>query len=446
MGGLSEMDKGTNTERLGKTSKRREPSKKKGKGGRPKVNRDLVIQYLKAKDSLGNNLYTRQQIAKMAKCDRKTVGRIYNEAVESGAIDPDEQTKAIGIVEADFDAECQRAKGYSFYDWLTTRFDDESSATTVFNFSSLIWENLWDRCDLAQMRDDNLPLGDQMAIKFVTEFQEDKPRMRRRLKNIRFIFRFLGRQDICDQHLKMDNLKHPRPKRKLPEISSTQFPLIWNQIEDEVRARIGEEAVHDLRLKIVTQMRTGNKKAEREFYGIRKGTEAKSYLHMTSVDEYQFHVFAKKGEEWDVLWMPESVREALWEKYERTKFGESIARTPVQKLRDTFGDVTEEILGRRFILHDLRKISLTWLYVMGVPLEVATQMNVGWKDLSTAFDHYIDVKKILRKSIRAEYRENIPEWFKEGLDDFTHFEAVIDQRPGLGSAQGAIQGTSHFGR
>ena len=62
---------------------------------------------------------------------------------------------------------------------------------------------------------------------------------------------------------------------------------------------------------------------------------------------------------------------------------------------------------------------------MGVPLEVAVNLNVGWKDTNTALSNYLDVKKVLRKSKRTAYRENIPEWFKEGLDDFTGFEAVI---------------------
>ncbi len=57
--------------------------------------------------------------------------------------------------------------------------------------------------------------------------------------------------------------------------------------------------------------------------------------------------------------------------------------------------------------------------------KVAVNLNVGWKDTNTALSNYLDVKKVLRKSKRTAYRDNIPEWFKEGLDDFTGFEAVI---------------------
>ena len=436
------MDKGTDRDRLGRGSKYRDIKKKKA--GRPEVNRDLVIKNLLAKDSTGGPRYTKAQIARMMNCVPRTITRIYNEAIESGKLkESDFDKKAIGIVEADFESECFRAKGLSFQEWLGTKFKNPSQARSHFNYSALIWENLWDKCDLLEFSDSSSHLGDQMALKFVTEFQDDPKRMRARLKKIRFIIRFLGRGDLNDNHLKISNSKHPRSKRKIPEISNTNFPLLYTECEDRVRALLGNEAVLDLRLKIVTQMRTGDKKDEREFYGIQKGTETKTYLNMVDANEYQFHVYAKKAEEWDVIWMPEWVRVALYERYLKLDRGDHIAATSVKKFRDTWGDVTEDILERRLILHDLRKISLTWLYVMGVPLEVATQLNVGWKDLSTAHAHYIDIKRVLRKSYREEYRKNIPEWFKEGLEDFTGFEAVIGDRGS--SALGAIQGTSHFG-
>lgn len=436
------MEKGTDREILGKGSKYREPAKKRG--GKKKINRDLVLRNLKAKDSTGLPRYTHAQIARMMKCKPRSINRIYNEFLDNGDLKAsDFDVKAIGVVEADFESECYRARGMSFRDWLRTKFKNPSQATSHFNFSSRVWENIWDKCDLLEFADSSSHLGDQMALKFVTEFQEDAGRMRRRLKMIRFLIRFLKRGDLNDNHLTMSNSKHPRSKRRIPEISQTNFPALYTQCEDYVRARLGNEAILDLRVKIVTQMRTGDAKDQREFYGIQKGTETKTYLQMVTPDEYQFHVYAKKSEEWDVIWMPKAVKIPLFERWTKLERGDRIVKTSKQKLLDAWGDATEEILGRRLILHDLRKISLTWLYVCGVPLEVATQLNVGWKDLSTAHAHYIDIKRVLRKSYRAEYRENIPDWFKEGLDDFTGFEAVIEGRGS--SSLGAIQGTGHYG-
>lgn len=433
---------GTNKEILGKKSTFNEPVM--DKGGRPKVNRALVIKNLKLKDSRGLPRYTKAQIGRMMKCSSKTIRRIYNDGIETGEINPEEfSERAIGIVEADFDSECERAKGFSYREWLSTRFGNKTQAQYYFNFSSKIWHKIFDKCDLADMADINSQLADQMALKFVVTFQEDKNRMRTRLKQIRFLFKFLGRQDINDKHLSMSNSKHPRSKRRIPEISNTNFPLIYKECEDELVKVLGEDARLEMRLKIVTQMRTGSWKAEREFYGIQKGTAGKTYLSMVNADEYQFHVFAKKGEEWDVIWMPRWVKDRLWERYQTMERGEKLTKYSKARLLKAWGDITERRLGTRLILHDLRKISLTWLYTMGVPLEVATQLNVGWKDLSTAHSHYIDIKRVLRKSYRAEYRENIPDWFKEGLDDFTGFEAIVPA--GGGSALGAIQGTGHFG-
>jgi len=437
------MDQGTNQELFGKKGTLRAP--KTSKAGRPKINRDLAIKNLKAKDSLGNLRYTKAQVARLMKCTPKTINRIYNEAVEKGIIDPDEVAKAIGMIEADFDAECERAKGSSFRQWILTKFDSESAGTTIFNFCSKVWEQTFSKCDLVEFADEGSFLGERLTLDYVTLIQKDKKRSRARLKHIRFLYRFLNRRDLMDKHLTMSNSKNPRSVRRVPVISQTNFGLLYTEAEDRLRSVLGNDAVTDLRLKIVTQMRTGNKGKEREFYGIQKGTKSKSYLSMVSPDEYQFHVFAKKAEQWDVIWMPKEVKEAVFKRHEEMDPGDNFASVSVTKFRRVWGDATEDIMEDRLILHDLRKISLTWLYVMGVPLEVACMLNVGWKDLSTAHSHYIDIKKILRKSFRTEYRKNIPDWFKEGLEDFTGFEAVIDGGPGGPSALGAIQGTGHFG-
>lgn len=61
---------------------------------------------------------------------------------------------------------------------------------------------------------------------------------------------------------------------------------------------------------------------------------------------------------------------------------------------------------------------------MGIPLEIATTLNVGWKDLSTARDHYLELRAFLKKSARHAYRVNISEWYKEGLDEYTNTHAL----------------------
>jgi hypothetical protein len=423
------MSKGTNTEILGKPSKFTEVGQLGA--GRPKINAEIVIKHLKMVDQLGNRRYTNTQIGRMMGCTSRTVRRIFNKAVEDGLITPEEEVKKIvGVVEADFEAEMMRATGMSFRAWLYTRFKaSRSSANTCFNFNSRVWSNIFEKCSLVDFRNLDSPLADQMAIKFVTEFQEDNKRMRARLKKIRFMFRFLSRKDVCDRHLMMEDGKHPRAKRDVPEITNIDFPLKWQMVEDRMVEELGEEIRLYLRLKICTQMRTGTFKSEREFYGMRKGTRSKSYLYMNSPDEYNIKIFAKKLENWNIIWLPQEVREMLWEKYQTMEDDEQFATlVKKEKFVQTLRKVTLEILGREFILHDLRKISISWFYIMGIPLEVCINLNVGWKDLNTATSNYLDVKSVLRKSKRVAYRENIPDWFKEGLDDFQGFEAIVGGR------------------
>lgn len=176
-------------------------------------------------------------------------------------------------------------------------------------------------------------------------------------------------------------------------------------------------------------MRTGDLKAERELWGIRKGTEGKSYLLMSSPDEYRFHLFCKKSEEWDIVWLPRKIRVELWEIYNKVEIGEQLlSKVNLKEYRKQWRHITTKVFGRNLTLHDMRKASITWLYVMGVPLEIATILNVGWKDLSTARDHYLDVRKLLRKSTKEAYQNNIPDWYKEGLGEFTGDE-TFDWNP-----------------
>lgn len=418
------------------------------KMGRPQADRDLVIRNMKLKDNFGRPRYTDRQLADMAGCSKRTIRRIREEAIEMGLLDSDEvsQARALGVVEADLDLECERAIGYKFTDWLYTRFKNKSQAKTVFNYTAEIWETLWDKCSLVEMADMSSQLADQNAIKFVNHINDERGSSRANLKKIRFIFRFLNRKDIADKNLRMDNTKNPRSKRRVPEISQIEFGQKWQEIEDLVVKELGEVARLMMRFKICTQMRTGDKKDEREFYGIRKGSESRSYLFMESADRYQSTIFAKKSEEWSLLWLPKWVKDNLWEHYQTIPRGETLWSISDVRFRRALGKASRKVLGRTLILHDLRKISLTWLYACGVPLEVCVMMNVGWKDLSTAFRHYIEVKNFLRGSVRLEYASNIPEWFKEGLDDFIGHDAMINNQ-GLGMTQAqAMQGVGYFGQ
>jgi integrase len=54
-------------------------------------------------------------------------------------------------------------------------------------------------------------------------------------------------------------------------------------------------------------------------------------------------------------------------------------------------------------LHDLRKVSITYFYAMGIPLEIATSINCGWRDLNTARDYYLQYRGLLKREKKEHY-------------------------------------------
>lgn len=430
------MAEGTDKQILGSNSKKRERTHK---AGRRAVDRSLVIRNMKLVDNLGLPLYTDKQLARMAGCTDRTIRNIRAEAIESGdLVAADELKKSMGMVEADFDAETERANGYTFSSWLTTRFSGskEGAWKPTFNFCSLCWEKIWDKCSLVEISDRNSQLADLMARKWVEAFQEDNDRMRNRLKKIRFIFRFLGRDEVNTKHLSMSNAKHPRSKRNVPEITTLEFGRKWTMIEQEIYNEIcvnpkltaeqADEAITLLRFKLTSQMRTGDKKRQKECWGLRKGSESKSYIFMESPDRFQAHIFAKQGEEWDLMWLPKEVRTRMFNHLKNIENGETLWSVSAATMNKYLRKASKKILGRELVLHDLRKIGPTWLYCLGISAEVIAFLNVGWKDLNTMFDHYLNAKKLLRGSYRLEYQSNIPDWYKDGLEEFMGFEAIVE--------------------
>lgn len=434
-------EKGTNQELLGKSTKYTKPSGEKG--GRPKYDRDLIIRNLALRDASGRPRYTNAQVAHIVGCSTKTIKRVKKKAIKDGSLKPMTETgRAIGIVEGDFEAECERAQGSSFLGWLNTRFSNKSSAKGVFNFCSKVWEQVWNKPSLVDLKDKNSQSMEKCAIMFHEKFGSDKKRMRQRLKRIRFLMRFIDRRDINDKHFKMSNSKHPRAVRRIDEVTFMDFPTKLDECFEEFENRLGWLERLGLQFKLCTQMRTGSKKSEREFYGLRKGSQSgKSYIIFNNRDEFRSTIYAKKSEIWRLIWLPEQVRHEMYEHTETLDTGDFVFDFDKRKVSRTWGNITKKKIGVRMRLHDLRKVSITWFYSVGIPLEVSAMMNVGWRDLSTAMKHYADIKPILRSSTRAEYSGNIPEWFTEGLNEFTGHDALIP----ASDATGAFGSGSGFG-
>ena len=374
--------------------------------GRPKVNRDLAAQLITAG-------YSTRRIMQVLKCKSRTVRLIRQEMKAAGVQSPHLDEAYLDKVAVDFEDEASRAMGFSFSEWLKSK---RSNWRKVFNFCQKVWTQAWDKPSLVLVKDRNQSLADELALKFMATFGEDKERIRDRKKLIRYLFAFLGREDINNRHLTMTISRDPIPIREVPELSMPNFPTRLNEAFIKIEDAMGEEVATALKLKVCSQMRTGE--GMRELMGLQCGANGHSYLIMTSHEDWRMKITGKGNESWTITWLPLEVRLRLWRIYLARKHGDKLFRFNINKVRLAWRSITEQIVGIPMSLHDLRKVSLTWLWALGIPLEIATTFNVGWRDLNTARDHYLQYRRLLRGEDRRRYAEQIPDWFKEGLQEY----------------------------
>jgi len=388
-------------------------------GGRPAVDRDKALLLLKAE------IYTTGQIAQALDCSPRTVRRIREELIEEGKLESDDmKNKKIGaVVGNDFDAECYRTTGLSFRDWLQTKFSSKSTANTCFNFTRRCWqtEAIFNRCSIVRLADRSDRLADQMAVKWLNVFGEDKERIRRRKKMIRFFFRFIGRGDINDRHFTMKRSSDPVAIRELPEITLLSFP---EKLEAciEAMAKINPAYEALLKTKLTFMARTGNTDTERGIFGLKKG-EGKSWIVMERDEDGGLDIRGRildKGRiTWDINRLPDAVADLIFEVYAEREIGDPIFDPDMKRqINKDFSKVSKAILGRKWKLHDLRKVSATWYFALDVPLEILAMINVGWRDLNTIKMHYLQLRGLLKKSDRVKYAAKIPQWFREDIEEW----------------------------
>lgn len=379
--------------------------------GRPPVNRELGYQMIKAG-------YSTWRIRRVLRCSPKTISRMRKELGERGElvkVDENRLTKA----ELIFEDECMKAVGIRFDEWVKSK---NKGYKGIVSFCQRTWEKVLDKPPLLLMKDRDNNLADKMAMRFLRAFGGDIRRIRPRKRQIRYLFRFLGRQDINDRYLTMSESRDPRSKREYPEITLLDFPTRLEKALTHLRVNNDPKFETMLKLKIVLQLRTGKATEGRELGGLTKGESVGSWLVMRGSEEFRGKIKAKGNETWVIQWIPRPVREQIFEVYQSLEDGEHfISEKEIRQLRAAWYKACEYAGLPPMRLHDSRKISITWLWVMGLPLEVATDMNVGWKDLNTAKAHYLTCRKLLKRTERARYRDKMPAWFKEGLDEYLPF-------------------------
>lgn len=411
--------------------------------GRPRINRLLAYRLLMARSSK-NKPYSSRYIQNQVDCKASVVKKMRREirdilkltkkgiSVEDISLklsllreevelvlklskgpDVADLTK-VDQAERDFDDECVGAMGFSFKGWIESK---RKVWTPVYNFCKEVWEKIWEKPPLIIVKDRDSPLGDQLCILFLKTFGDDKKRIRDRKKRIRRLFTFLGRDDLNNRHLTMDDAQDPRPIRDVPEISFKKFPEQLNQIIDSMGKKYGHQGITLIQFKTSSLGRTGGREEGKDIFGLSK-IDGQSWVIMEKrEDEISFRskIKSKREEDWYVSYIPPIVLKSLYEIYEKRERGEFLFNLDKDTFVKDFGDISEKIVGRRLKLHDLRKVGATWYYVLGLPMDIVSEMGVGWKDLNTLKRHYLMFRKLIMKSDKLEYREKIPLWFKEGI-------------------------------
>ncbi len=383
------------------------------KVGRTPVNREMGYQLLSVKPPIE----TRRLMA-MLGCGRRMISVLKKEMKDKGlnvtsSIDVEKIEKGA----RNFDSECKEAMQLSFKTWLKGKMN-KSAAGNIFNFCAKVWADVWDKPIMFFVMDRQRQEAAILAQRFLEFYGDDKQRIRRRKKHIRQFFTFMGREDINNRFLTMTRSRDPVEVRDVPEITFLDFPQKLDKAFNIVGELCGEEYKTALMVKLVSQQRTGSEKEGRELFGVRVKETNHSYLIMQSEDEFSFKVHAKANENWIISWIPKEVRRRLYKLYESRDRGARLFQIKPDELRTAWREACVKVGLPPLHLHDLRKVAITWFYIIGIPLELATSLNVGWRDLNTARDFYLQYRSAIRRDTREKYKAEIPLWFMEGLDQY----------------------------
>ena len=421
-----------------------EREKREKRRGRPRINREVaykIIQqiYSMDKDERGRPLTDRRRtylIMDLLGVSARTVRQLKKEMKEKGISLKKEEIPKLTKEEEEILRESKKTfkeevlnfevRGENFIDWLKRKAP--KSWKRIFNWTRRMWLYVYGKPPLMLLANKELKIADEVAQKWLKTFdptyetdpvkkKEKLKRIRGRLKLVRYLWRYLDRGDINDRYFTIQKEKHPEAIREIPEITFPDFPVKLQKAIDYVELKMGGEAALALKFKIVTGLRTGKRGEERELMGLIVGEPNGSYIIIRD-GEVRSRISAKMRETWTLNRIPPSLLKELKVLYSMREPGEPLFQFSIDKLRKVFKEGCVKAGLPPLTLHDLRKVGLTWLWVLGVDLVIAININVGWKDLNTAYKHYLMLYRLIRRDVRREYAKNIPLWFKEGIEEY----------------------------
>lgn len=204
-----------------------------------------------------------------------------------------------------------------------------------------------------------------------------------------------------------------------------EFPQIFKQLVEKTleMTPIDQKADMEfiLRVKPATGIRTGERETNKGLWGTKIGAPYKNKYGKNGSNvqvvgkTLLWHVLEKMDEEWDINFLTDDLR-AYIANFVQRRASEG-RKFLIEGLTDMqanriFGDACEAIGIERLELHDMRKIYVSFLVRAGIPLEKAISLNVGWKDIATAYKHYLALADLGEKE--EEYKRKMGAMLHQG--------------------------------
>ncbi len=291
--------------------------------------------------------------------------------------------------------------------WLKLQ-TKEKAATYTENVVRKLWETVWGHKPLSALSETDF-MQARSAIETEKGIHFNK------VMALRYLVRYgFGKPEYLTKFLRTKALKPP-PRMPQELTIRELFPKIIPRVKDQLEAMekdgtltpdIRETSELVIDIKRTTGIRTGERGEERELWGTRIGQGRSAILLDQEGRFLNWQVLGKKSESWSIkreTFAPQ-VRERL-ESYIRAR-GLKQGDWLLHHERDTIARAVKKACKQAGIteleLHDFRKMYATGFIFAGVPLEIAVDLNVGWRDINTMKKHYLTIKSL---NAEAEYHK-----------------------------------------
>lgn len=292
--------------------------------------------------------------------------------------------------------------------WVKSRFG--TAAQSYINKAKLIWEEVWEKKPLSLLSEADIVKG-----KLWVQKQSQGSQLMAMLSLRALIRGGYGQHGWLSKHLTTRGYKF---KASFPPEMTTEaqwrtiLPRLYHALDKMFNdGTITPEEYTTFRLllqiKVRIGARTGNATREMETWGIRLNA-GKTNVRVEPDGSISSWTFYAKGKQ---TWGPFSAdispslkRET--EQYisdKQLKNGDYlITGLDQQRAGEILRAACKIAELTPLRLHDFRRMSGTGRVLAGIPMEVACDMGVGWKDIKTMKEYYMTIKGI---NAAAEYQK-----------------------------------------